>query len=120
MVGGETRQVFDLPKITVEVTEHVAERLVCGCGKLSCGVFPVEATAAACWGPKVKALGVYGEIDLLPGYRGVIVHDGLAAYDYLSVALHAQCGAHSAERVVMLNGGRGLALGALRGGARWR
>jgi transposase len=189
VVGGETRQVFDLPEITIEVTEHVAERVVCGCGKVSCGVFPVEATAPACWGPKVKALGVYltqrqhipymraaemlsdvlgapvstgflaglvtqaarllepfvfrarellsanpvihadettlrvesksfwlhvmastwvtllvlhqrrgreaiGDIDLLPGYRGVIVHDGLAAYDYLDLAAHAQCGAH--------------------------
>jgi hypothetical protein len=45
VVGSETRQVFDLPEITVEVTEHVAERVVCGCGKVTCGVFPAEATA---------------------------------------------------------------------------
>ena len=36
----------------------------------------------------IDALGV------LPGYSGVIVHDGLAAYDYLNLALHQQCGAH--------------------------
>ncbi|MGH7746224.1 MAG: IS66 family transposase, partial [Candidatus Dormibacteria bacterium] len=36
------------------------------------------------------------EIGVLNGYRGVIVHDGLAAYDRpeLSKASHAQCGAH--------------------------
>ncbi|MGH7734226.1 MAG: IS66 family transposase, partial [Gemmatimonadales bacterium] len=36
----------------------------------------------------VEALGV------LPGYGGVIVHDGLALYDGLADATHAQCGAH--------------------------
>jgi hypothetical protein len=34
------------------------------------------------------------EIDVLPGYRGVIVHDGLALYDGLGQASHAQCNAH--------------------------
>ncbi len=33
-------------------------------------------------------------IDVLPGYSGTIVHDGLATYDYLDKATHAQCGAH--------------------------
>lgn len=189
VVGAETRQVFDLPPIAVEVTEHVAQRVACSCGCVTAGVFPAEATAPACWGPNVRALGLYlthrqhipveraaemmgdvlgapvstgflaglavqgqgllapfvararellsanpvihadettirvsskgwwlhvmastmvtllvlhekrgreaiSEIDLLPGYRGVVVHDGLAAYDYLTLALHAQCGAH--------------------------
>ncbi len=34
------------------------------------------------------------DLGVLPGYQGVIVHDGLAAYDYLKLALHQQCGAH--------------------------
>ena len=34
------------------------------------------------------------EIGVLPGYRGVIVHDGLALYDGLGQASHAQCNAH--------------------------
>lgn len=38
------------------------------------------------------------EIDVLPGYRGVIVHDGLATYDDLGAADHAQCGAHNTAR----------------------
>jgi hypothetical protein len=45
-----------------------------------------------------------GEIDLLPGHRGAIVHDGLAAYDYPALALHAQCGRAS-----------GMALGCVHG-----
>jgi transposase len=189
VVGVEKRQVFDLPPATVEVTEHVRERRVCPCGCVTAGVFPAEATAPACWGPRVRALGLYlthrqhipferaaemmsdvlgapvstgflaglateadrrlapfigrvrellaaspvihadetsirvsskswwlhvmagtgltllvchrrrgrdaiDAIDVLPGYRGVIVHDGLSAYDYLDQALHAQCNAH--------------------------
>lgn len=33
-------------------------------------------------------------IGVLPGYRGVVVHDGLALYDALGDAAHAQCNAH--------------------------
>ena len=33
-------------------------------------------------------------IGVLPGYDGIVVHDGLAAYDYLEKARHAQCCAH--------------------------
>jgi transposase len=189
VVGSEKRQVFDLPPIKTEVTEHVSERVVCRCGHVTNGVFPSEATAPACWGPGVKALGLYlthrqhiplaraaemlsdvlgasvstgflaglallGErllapfvsrakellavnpvihadettirvssegwwlhvmacttvtllvchehrghdaidaIGVLPGYDGIVVHDGLAAYDYLENARHAQCCAH--------------------------
>lgn len=189
VVGSEKRQVFDLPAIKVEVTEHVSQRVVCCCGHVTAGVFPFEATAPACWGPGVKALGLYlthrqhiplaraaemlsdvlgapvstgflaglariadrilapfvarakellavnpvihadettirvssegwwlhvmacttvillvchqhrgrdaiDAIGVLPGYSGVVVHDGLSAYDYLENALHAQCCAH--------------------------
>jgi transposase len=189
VVGSEKRQVFDLPPIAAQVTEHVSQRLACSCGCVTAGVFPSEATAPACWGPGVRALGLYltqrqhipvaraaemlsdvlgapvstgflaglvpeaagalvpfvgrvlellsasavlhadetsirvsaqswwlhvmsttwltllvchrkrgreaiEAIDVLPGYTGTIVHDGLAAYDYLDKATHAQCGAH--------------------------
>jgi len=49
VVGSERRQVFDLPPIKVEVTEHVSQRVVCSCGHVTAGVFPAEATAPACW-----------------------------------------------------------------------
>ncbi len=189
VVSAERRQVFDLPPIKVEVTEHEAVRVRCGCGALNQADFPPEAVAPACWGPGVRALAVYlmhrqhipiarcaellsdvlgapvstgflaglgpeaagrlsgfmarirwllgqapvvhadetqlrvsatgwwlhvaatdtltflglhqkrgrdaiDDLGVLPGYSGVIVHDGLAAYDYLNLALHQQCGAH--------------------------
>lgn len=59
VVDAETRQVFDLPPIAVTVTEHVAQRVQCSCGRVTAGVFPPEATAPACWGPNVRALGLY-------------------------------------------------------------
>jgi hypothetical protein len=49
----------DLPPIAVEVTEHVSQRVACPCGHVTAGVFPSEATAPACWGPGVRALGIY-------------------------------------------------------------
>jgi len=34
------------------------------------------------------------DLGVLPGFGGVVVHDGLSTYDYLHRALHAQCNAH--------------------------
>jgi transposase len=57
--GTESRQVFDLPQRRAEVTEHVAERRRCECGTETKAAFPVEATAPACFGPAVRAAGLY-------------------------------------------------------------
>jgi transposase len=58
--GGESRQVFDVPKQrAVEVIEHVTTQRRCGCGHVSCGAFPVGVGAPTQYGPGVRALGVY-------------------------------------------------------------
>lgn len=59
LVGQEMRQVFDLPVLRAVVTAHVAERRRCPCGEVTTGDFPGEATAPACWGPRLRALGTY-------------------------------------------------------------
>jgi len=59
VVGVESRQVFDLPDRRAEVAEHRAEKRRCGCGCDTTAAFPAEATAPACWGPKVRAVAVY-------------------------------------------------------------
>ncbi|MGD0255804.1 MAG: transposase, partial [Acidimicrobiales bacterium] len=59
VVSTERRQVFDLPKIALRVTEHVAERRRCGCGRETKAIFPPAATAPTCYGPGVRALAVY-------------------------------------------------------------
>ena len=59
VVGTESRQVFDLPERRAEVADHRAQKRRCACGCETTAEFPSEATAPACWGPKVRAVAVY-------------------------------------------------------------
>lgn len=59
LVGVERRQVFDLPDISLRVTEHSVERRRCTCGAETKAEFPAHVTAPACYGPKLRALAVY-------------------------------------------------------------
>src|SRR4029453_6819180 len=59
-MGHQTRQVFDLPPVVVEVTEHRAHRCWCpACGTETQAAFPGEGKAAAQYGARGEALGVY-------------------------------------------------------------
>jgi transposase len=50
-----TRQVFELPAMTLQCIEHQAQRNRCRCGTLMTGVFPDDASAPACYGPALRA-----------------------------------------------------------------
>jgi transposase len=53
----EKRQIFDLPPITIEITEHQAEIKTCPfCGHKNKGDFPEEATSPVQYGKMVKSV----------------------------------------------------------------
>jgi transposase len=67
----ENRQVFDLPPIRLEVTEHRAEKRCCsGCGTVTTASFPEGVSAPVQYGPQVQAIALYlGGYQLLPYQR---------------------------------------------------
>ena len=55
----EARQIFDIPLIRHEVTEHRVLQTLCCCGKLHRGIFPDDVCAPVQYGPRVRATAVY-------------------------------------------------------------
>lgn len=55
----ETRQVFDIPPLYGEVTEHQVTAIRCACGKICRGEFPEGVSAPVQYGPRIKAAVVH-------------------------------------------------------------
>ena len=67
----EVRQVFDIPILKINVTEHRSHRKCCNrCGSTTAGIFPVEAYQTVQYGAHIKSLMVYmSQYQLLPYAR---------------------------------------------------
>ena len=59
VTGVERRQEFDLPPLTVEVTEHQLIERECVCGQRTRGAAPEGVTAPVQYGPRIAAIIVY-------------------------------------------------------------
>ncbi|HEY5582350.1 MAG TPA: DUF6444 domain-containing protein [Rhodoferax sp.] len=55
----ETRQVFDLPAVKYEVTEHHSMQSICSCGHVHTGQFPAGVNATVQYGPRAQAAMVH-------------------------------------------------------------
>jgi transposase len=77
--GYDRRQVFDVPPIRVEVTEHRSEIKRCpACGKRCVGEVPGEVRRAVQYGPRLRSFAIYlKDYALLPFHRNAQLMEDL-------------------------------------------
>jgi transposase len=60
IVESQSRQVFDLPEVPRLVCiEHWIQKRRCPCGHATSSSFPEGVTAPVCYGPRIRAMGIY-------------------------------------------------------------
>lgn len=102
----ETRQVFDIPPLRHEVTEHQLLEVRCTCGKVHRGEFPAAVAAPVQYGPRIKAAVVHlTHHHMLPVARtGALTGDlfGLPLSDATVLTIHAEAAALLAPTVAAM------------------
>ena len=97
----EKRQVFDLPKVSIQVTEHRVEvkRCLC-CGKESKGKFPQDVTQPVQYGREIKAQAVYlNQYQMIPLERVSDVFEDFYGHRLAEGTIVETC-QEAAERVI--------------------
>lgn len=102
----EARQVFELPAVRLEVTEHQAEVKRCpGCGHESQAAFPAEISQPTQYGPRFRAQLVYFHTgQFIPLARTAEMVEGLYGQP-VSEATVLTALAEAARRVEPINDG---------------
>lgn len=100
----EKRQVFDLPPVRVQVTEHRVEVKQCQCcGKESKGTFPVEVSQPVQYGREIKAQAVYlNQYQMIPLERVSEIFEDFYGHHLGEGTIVETC-QEAAERVKSVN-----------------
>lgn len=90
IVGHERRQVFDIPPIDMEVSEHQAEMKHCPCcDSVVVADFPADVSSSVQYGPNLKSLLTYWQnYQMLPYARTVEMVRDLTGHTVSAGTLH--------------------------------
>ena len=91
VVEHEQRQIFDIPIIKIEVSEHQREIKIClYCGEKNKADFPETVTQPVQYGPEIKGLAVYlNQYQLIPLERTAEILEALYGHPVSEASLIA-------------------------------